>query len=51
MIHPSTYPPFAMTVWVPIMTLFTLAMMANIAESVITVVSMFPFLAKLTANS
>lgn len=34
------YPPLAITVWVPIMTLLTLDMMANTAESLMTVVSM-----------
>ena len=34
------YPPLAITVWVPMMTLLTLDMMANTAESLITVVSM-----------
>ena len=45
-----SYPPFAMTVCVPIITLLTLDIIANTAESVMTVVSI-PTLAKLVAIS
>lgn len=45
-----SYPPLAITVCVPMITLFTRDIIANTAESFITVVSM-PDFAKLTANS
>ena len=45
-----SHPPLAITVWVLTMTLFTLDITANTAESVMTVVSMLAF-AKLAANS
>ena len=45
-----TNPPFAMTVCVPIITLLTRDIIANTAESLMTVVSISAF-AKLTANS
>lgn len=39
--HAALRPPFANTLWVPIITLFTLDIIENIAESGITVVSIF----------